>query len=74
MEKGDLNALSFGSVKFDIVYSSEVIEHVNNPITQFEQMFEIFNILFRHPEKIIYLCFEFDNHLIGILFCKLFSS
>jgi 2-polyprenyl-3-methyl-5-hydroxy-6-metoxy-1,4-benzoquinol methylase len=76
MEKGDLNASAFGSVKFDIVFSSEVIEHVNNPVTQFEQMFEIlrpggllylttpnFNCYLRYKYKANYTIIEYPEHL-----------
>jgi 2-polyprenyl-3-methyl-5-hydroxy-6-metoxy-1,4-benzoquinol methylase len=76
MEKGDLNALTFGNVKFDIVFSSEVIEHVNNPVNQFEQMYEIlrpggllylttpnFNCYLRYKYKANYTIIEYPEHL-----------
>ncbi len=76
MEKGDLSNLSFEKVKFDIVFSSEVIEHVNNPILQFQHMYSIlrpggllylttpnFNCYLRYLYKANYNIIEYPEHL-----------
>ena len=76
MVKGDLDSLDFEKVKFDVVFSSEVIEHVNNPIEQFEQMFSIlrpggllylttpnFNCYLRFKYKANYTIIEYPEHL-----------
>ncbi|MFN0188041.1 MAG: class I SAM-dependent methyltransferase [Bacteroidia bacterium] len=76
MEKGDLSNLSFGKVKFDVVFSSEVIEHVNTPAGQFKNMYSIlrpggllylttpnFNCYLRHIYKANYNIIEYPEHL-----------
>jgi 2-polyprenyl-3-methyl-5-hydroxy-6-metoxy-1,4-benzoquinol methylase len=76
MTKGDLRADAFEGLQFDVVFSSEVIEHVNNPRTQFQQMFAIlrpggllylttpnFNCYLRFKFKADYNIIEYPEHL-----------
>jgi 2-polyprenyl-3-methyl-5-hydroxy-6-metoxy-1,4-benzoquinol methylase len=41
MKQGDLLENDFGGVRFDIVFCSEVIEHVNDPILQLQSIFRV---------------------------------
>ncbi len=43
MQQGVLNPENYYSIKFDIVVSFEVIEHVNNPKTEIENIINIIN-------------------------------
>lgn len=76
MFQGDLNPADFGNMKFDVVYNSEVIEHVNNPTVQFAKMNELlrtggllylttpnFNCYLRHRYKADYNIIEYPEHL-----------
>jgi 2-polyprenyl-3-methyl-5-hydroxy-6-metoxy-1,4-benzoquinol methylase len=76
MYQGDLNPSEFGGLKFDVVYNSEVIEHVNNPTLQFAKMNELlrtggllymttpnFNCYLRHKYKADYNIIEYPEHL-----------
>lgn len=38
MKQGVLNPSDFGDLKFDIIYSSEVLEHINNPVPELTNM------------------------------------
>jgi len=74
--QGDLNSSSFESMKFDVVFSSEVIEHVNNPVQHFRSMFDVlrpgglvyittpnFNCYLRFKFKANYNIIEYPEHL-----------
>ncbi len=76
MRKGDLDSSAFGNVKFDVVFSSEVIEHVNNPTIQFQEMYAIlrkggllylttpnWNCYLRYKFKANYNIIEYPEHL-----------
>ena len=42
--KGKLNDKSFGDEKFDVIISSEVIEHINNPIEEITNFYRLLRI------------------------------
>ena len=76
MKQGVLNPSDFGDLKFDIIYSSEVLEHINNPVPELTNMNKLlrskgllylttpnFNCYLRHKFKASYNIIEYPEHL-----------
>jgi 2-polyprenyl-3-methyl-5-hydroxy-6-metoxy-1,4-benzoquinol methylase len=76
MKQGDLDVGDFDNEKFDVVFSSEVIEHVNNPSVQFSKIYSVlrhggmtylttpnWNCYLRRKYKARYNIIEYPEHL-----------
>lgn len=76
MFKGELQNIDFGDIKFDVIISIEVIEHINNPIEYLNKCNEVlrkggkfylttpnFNSYLRYRLKEEYNIIDYPNHL-----------
>mgnify|MGYP006086292841 CR=1 FL=1 len=76
MFKGPIQSIDFGDLKFDIIVSIEVIEHLNTPVKYVNKAHELlrkggvfylttpnFNSYLRHRLKENYNIIEYPNHL-----------
>jgi len=76
MKQGVLNPADFGDLRFDIVYSSEVLEHINNPLPELSNINSLlrsggllylttpnFNCYLRYKYKDAYNIIEYPEHL-----------
>lgn len=76
MKQGDLLSSDFNGVRFDVVFCSEVIEHVNDPVPQLQSMYKVlrpggclylttpnFNCYLRYQFGPDYNIVEYPEHL-----------
>jgi 2-polyprenyl-3-methyl-5-hydroxy-6-metoxy-1,4-benzoquinol methylase len=76
MKQGDLVDSDFNGLRFDVIFSSEVIEHVNNPVAQFKSIYSSlrpgglvyittpnWNCYLRRKYKASYNIIEYPEHL-----------
>lgn len=76
MKQGVLDPSQFGELQFDIIYSSEVLEHINNPLPELSNMHQLlrkggllylttpnFNCYLRRKFKADYNIIEYPEHL-----------